>query len=709
MQRPVQSFLHSRDGGRDAAFLGVWGESKALEDGRSTIQCKFIGKPGATLSLSHLKPELAKVSALATKGLAHDYIVMTNAGVSGEAEAQIATAFQTAGAKVCRVFDGGWIEHQLRNRPTLRMMAPRVYGIGDLSLILDERAQIQARHMLSTLGDDLRCFVPTGAHQLAVAALQEKGFALLLGDPAAGKSTIAATLALGALDGGCVQTLFISRPDQLDHWNPHEKQFLWVDDAFGPNQLDIARVRDWNSALPMLETAVRAGAKIVFTSRNYIWSAAKQHLRLDRFKPLEESQVIIDVQELTATERAQILYNHIKTGTQPKAMVAALKPMLPAIAAHKRFLPEIARRLGDPRFTRGLKLDSYSLNRFVEEPIDFLKKVLASLDDASQAAIALIFLSADGAVLSPIKPTEDLALVCDLLDVTPAALRRAMEHLRDSLTLLVLHPQGPRWTYRHPTVADAFGAIVAESPERVTLYVRGVKVSRLVTEAACGVPNKPNLVQVPPSLYGEVAERLENARLDNALQHFLAYRCDRAFLEIFVSMRPEICQLGNTLGIWLANDTTLALLVRLHAFGLLPEQGRKLAVQTLLENAYGMFEVGFLEAKDGTSLFTPNELSAFETELNEVWLKDPIATMKRWRDQVGKDGEHYLDDLQDALRYVENYLKARPFASPDFATFRSMIDEWLGELPEEEAPLTKAPAPPDAPVEIQAIFDDIDS
>ncbi|WP_216074039.1 hypothetical protein, partial [Acinetobacter baumannii] len=76
----------------------------------------------------------------------------------------------------------------------------------------------------------------TEAYRQALAALHEHGFVILLGDPASGKSTIAAILALGALDDGCLGALKINAPDQISLWHPGEKQFLWVDDAFGPNQ-----------------------------------------------------------------------------------------------------------------------------------------------------------------------------------------------------------------------------------------------------------------------------------------------------------------------------------------------------------------------------------------------------------------------------------------------------------------------------------------
>ena len=84
------------------------------------------------------------------------------------------------------------------------MMVPRLYGLGDLSQNIDERAYLQARFILSAMGDDLAAFVTTVAHRQSVEALQQHRFVLLLGDPASGKSTIGASLAIGALDDGAV-------------------------------------------------------------------------------------------------------------------------------------------------------------------------------------------------------------------------------------------------------------------------------------------------------------------------------------------------------------------------------------------------------------------------------------------------------------------------------------------------------------------------
>src|SRR5688572_3402472 len=103
LKRPVQSFLPTNDAGRDGAFVGRW-EGQDSSAGSSTIQCKYTSKPDVNLSLSHLTDELEKAAALAKKGLAADYIVMTNHPITGRSEARIKEAFEAVGVGNCRVF-----------------------------------------------------------------------------------------------------------------------------------------------------------------------------------------------------------------------------------------------------------------------------------------------------------------------------------------------------------------------------------------------------------------------------------------------------------------------------------------------------------------------------------------------------------------------------------------------------------------------------
>lgn len=666
LKRPVQTFLGSNDGGRDAAFLGRWGETDNLA-GKSTIQCKFLGKPGANLTLSDLKDELPKAEALAAQGLADDYVILTNAGISGDADKQICAAFEAVGVKTCRTFGGTWITQQLIENAKLRMLVPRIYGIGDLSHIITGHGYKQAKAILESMGSDLSCFVPTQAYRSAVKALQEHGFVILLGDPASGKSTIAAILALGAIDDGCLGALKINAPDQLNLWHPGEKQFLWVDDAFGPNQFDITRMSRWNAELGALRAAVEGGARVVFTSRNYIWEAARPHLKTGAFPLFKESQVVVNVHALSDDERAQMLYNHVRR-VQPQTVRSRLKPHLAAVAGNKAFLPETARRLGDPLFTKNLTLSRERLVRLVEHPVEFLTEVLEQLDEPSRAAIALIFLNSQTGVPSPIAETPALQMVTRLMGVTLAELARAMQHLNDSLTRLVSEEDGDRWTFRHPTVTDAFASVVAASPELVELYAHGAKLDRLLREAACQPKAATEgRIRIPPAFYPALIARLKLQPLDEALMSFLGARCEKAFLTQMIAARPDLLEWAARAT---ANNLSLSgrlLIAAMASWGLLPEDIRLALVADIQEHSITWLNAKPLSDTILRQVFTAEEFEAYTVAFRKEWLSDIPSVF-------GQLGSYSSDDeIGLYTDFKENLQEARAF-------FQLEEDEAFDEL-----------------------------
>jgi hypothetical protein len=268
LKRPVQSFLPSGDAGRDGAFIGTW-DSADAGAGSSTIQCKFTSKFDENLTLSGLSDELAKASALASRGLASDYIILTNHPVTGKSDLAIRDAFKGAGVGECRIFHRDWIVDRIRASPRLRMLAPRLYGMGDLSDLLDARAYRQAQLILSELGDGLRRLVVTDAHRRSVRAMNQHSLVVLLGAPASGKSTIGAGLAIGAADAWACHTIKATSPEELrDRINPDESQFFWVDDAWGSTQYQRDRTEAWNQVFPLMQAALKRGTRFLITSRD---------------------------------------------------------------------------------------------------------------------------------------------------------------------------------------------------------------------------------------------------------------------------------------------------------------------------------------------------------------------------------------------------------------------------------------------------------
>jgi hypothetical protein len=316
----VQSFLDTNDGGRDGAFSGDWSQQSGESlSGRFVIQCKFTGRAGYAITISDLEEEFKKAQRLVIRGECDVYILMTNAGVSGETELKIAEKFKISGVSEVRVFGSTWIEDQIRDSKHLRMMVPRVYGLGDLSQILDERAYAQATAVLESMREDLAKIVLTESYRKAARALDTHHFVLLVGEPASGKTTIASLLAVSSADQWGASVVKLTTPKSVvDHWNPHENsQLFWIDDAFGVTQYESGLVSGWNHVLNEVKAILRQGNRVVMTSQDCIYNRARQDLKEGAFPLFQESQVLIDVHDLTVDERQQILYNHLKREHSP--------------------------------------------------------------------------------------------------------------------------------------------------------------------------------------------------------------------------------------------------------------------------------------------------------------------------------------------------------------------------------------------------------
>jgi hypothetical protein len=657
----VEQFFESNDGGRDGAFRGVWHPQKGESlEGTFTVQCKFTSKRDKQLAAQDLKEEIEKASRLAERGLAENYVLMTNAHLTGTSVEKIQEQLLSIkGIKQVRTYGRQWIIQVIAESSRLRMLVPRLYGLGDLTQILDERAYSQATELLASLGDDLAKFVITNVYRQSAKALVDHGFVLLLGEPAAGKSTIAAALAVAALDEWGCRTLKINSPQGFkDHWNPNEpKQFFWVDDAFGSTQFELDTATGWNRVLPDMHAAIRRGAKVLFTSRDYIYRAARKLLKESAFPLLTESQVIVAVEQLETKEREQILYNHIKLGRQPEDFRSHIKPFLQMISAATDFKPEIARRLGDPVFTRSLSISKDGVNDFVSNPIDHLKEVLATLDDGSRAALALVFMRG-GSVVSPIEllPAEQQAL--QLLGGTISSVREAMNAMNGSLVLGVREGGRQRWIFKHPTIRDAFASLVAEDTELLDIYLNGAPPERLLKEVTCGDVGLEGVkVVVTVDRFEIIRGRFETLLLTNRqvrdrFYRFLTWRCSCEFLAYYVQKHVELI---DQLQVWSFLDAVddMGVIVRLHECGVLPEAKRKMVVEQIARLAVETPDAGFLDEKR-RQILHEDELESILQKVKAELLPSLGDMISTWRGNVDGDIDQYFDPFLSTLHAYEN-------------------------------------------------------
>lgn len=187
--RPVEIFREAQDGGQDAVFLIP---SPSNEQFIGTVQCKHTSDAGKALKVGDLSTEIGNVEELVKAGQADTYVFMTNMSVDAPVAAAMRAKLRELGVRKPHILGRQYIVRVIRSSTRLRALVPQVYGLGDLTSIVDERLSEQSRALLDGWIPKLRTYVPTRAHRDAVNAISEHGVVLLLGNPASGKSAIGA-------------------------------------------------------------------------------------------------------------------------------------------------------------------------------------------------------------------------------------------------------------------------------------------------------------------------------------------------------------------------------------------------------------------------------------------------------------------------------------------------------------------------------------
>ena len=662
MGQSFQSFTVGPDGGRDGAFYGTWeAQCGDILSGNFTIQCKHSSKPERNLNNSAIQDELAKIEHLAADGLADIYILVTNLKLPGNVEKTARHAIQAAGAGTARIYGPRWIDAKISENPRLRRLVPRLYGLGDLTQIMTHQAYRQARRTLEHLAPDLVTFVPTDSYRKCAHALRECGFVLLLGEPACGKTMIANLLALSAADEWELQTLLLTCPEDLTRlWNPDDPgQFFWVDDAFGSTQYDPGRAREWNHRLPLLKTAIGKGARAVFTSRDYIFRAAMNDLKTSSFELFQDSRVTIQVELLTKFERQQILYNHLKCGKQSLEFRGTVKPWLAQAAATPKFLPEIARRFADPRFTKDILPTGASVTNFFNKPVEWLERVLSNLAGPEKAAIALIFIEG-GRISIPIPEDTRILRTISTMRSTLGNVKAAMNSLDDSLVRRTREDGREYWRFRHPTVQDAFASHVGSNPELIDIYLAGVPTERLMDEVTCGDMNLDGVkIVVATDRFPAVLSKLrtvkrESLALFDPLSAFLRRRCSGEFLKQYFSQIEPMEALPSQIGFLQKYDDALILLCRLHASQLLPEPIRRTAVKRIADLAIQWCSCEFTE-EPIVQLFGVGEKNTLLAELSDVLFSNASDIIEEIRTSWDEEDDptELFSILKTTLQYFE--------------------------------------------------------
>lgn len=649
----VAVYREAQDGGQDAVFR--LSQASNLES-VGTAQCKFSSKRDQRLRASDITAELAHVEQLLIDGMADDYYFITSMGVDADVAHQVRTKLHALGVARPVVVGKEWLLLQIRASPRLRALVPRVYGLGDLSTILDERCAAQTSALLGDHRKTLSVYVPTESHLAAVNILSKHKLVLLLGAPATGKTTLAAILATMAVDEGGLQVFKCDGPIELrQHWNPHEpKRLYWIDDAFGANILMSDYVNAWMEFMPRLKVAIDQGCHFIMTSRTHIWNEAHQRIGSRNHPLLANRVAVVDVGKLSSPEREQILYNHLKAGNQPSLWKDRIKDYLPSLVQEERLLPELARRLADSEFTGHIQKLPEDLQRFVAQPQKFLVQTFEELGDEKRAALTLVFL-AKSKLPVHLLPENDADLVAENYGVTKSAMTESLRQLDGSLVVRRNDGDKAYWAFWHPTFADAISEILSKRPDLVDVYVRGVSIETLLAEVVCeGATHIRDAVVVPLSGSRQLVERLletpDEPAANERLFAFLNRRIPNAVLKSVLERDPSIAGRKGSPPAWYRFARSEEILLRASAYrlALLSEDHRWDTVDTLIEGGTYSLDLSFLRRDDILALFKPQELMSLAGKVLAILDAELSEKIVACAEDADPDGD--IDDQFNTLR-----------------------------------------------------------
>jgi hypothetical protein len=676
----ANTFSPTRDMGIDGIVEPIRGrgtEDSVVIQAKHTSVFELLSKPT-------LLREMEKLVELSANFPISTYILVTNYRVGLSLRVAFSQHLQALGIKRGLIIGRENIVRRIRKSPKLRGMVPRLYGIGDLSQIIDERRIAQSSAILSTLRYELDKFVTTESYRLSIGALREHNILILLGDPAVGKSTIARCLAMAAIDEfSCAPVILNSFDEIANHWNPDdEKRLFWIDDAFGSTQLDQIATESFNKNLTFLNAAIKQGNKIILTSRSYIWNLSRSFTKIESLSNYISARVEIDVKQFTEFERAQIVYNHLQFGDQAADWIQRFRGFLPSVVRHRNFKPEVARRLGTNVFTGQLRPLASDVDQFVKNPAAFLEGTIQGFDDATKGALSAV-LMAGGALASPIETNEAVTTACRLFSCKAGEIARRLRALEGPFFRLEDGDDGDQyWRFSHPTIGEATATVATSSPELLDVYLDGAPVRRMIREVCCvGRHVQGAIIKVGKSRFTKLAERLKTLEAgDYDLILFLAWRSTRDFRQTFFDGNTVRPLAPHFSGRMLLNRPCIELISLLLGDGLCSDELRHEFIRTAKAAIIEDFDPEYLSHDIQTIMGE----SAFSASIETIWHALKTAPSLAISDlynniEDDSDPDTYFSNVIDYFEELKTFFPTEDHDLVQGTLFEA-IDEAVAEI-----------------------------
>jgi hypothetical protein len=202
---------------------------------------------------------------------------------------------------------------------------------------------------------------------------------------------------------------------------------------------------------------------------------------------------------------------------------------------------------------------------------------------------------------------------------------------------------------------------------------------------------------------------------ERALQGFLARRCTKEFLSLFLHRNPNLLDQVSQPGLYLDTVPEVRLAKRLHEFGLLPEDKRKQFVETVSNYALEGEDADALDDKEIRSIFTDGEFSDLVHKARTELLPRLDDVRRKWESDYSpsRSPENHMQQFLEFLDSLKHRFSKDKKAIEVIEREIQCTNEWIDENKEKEPEMSPRKLgkieQPENSYSTRNIFDDIDA
>ena len=308
----LESFTAGRDTGINLRYALVRDEPDII------IQAKHYAKSGFNKLKGDLgRTELPKILRLAPRR----YLLATSVPLTRKRKAdllELLTPYVISTADIVGAED---INDMLRRHPEIERSHFKLWLTSTevLQTVLQHAIYMRSLSLQEGLVHKARVYVPNRSFSLADHLLNTHHVCIIAGVPSIGKGLLAEMLLVAYIHRGYEPVLIsedISEGSAVFSSGP---QIFYYDDFLGQTSSSekLAKNEDARLLAFMNQIASSSNKRLILTTREYILRrAAQRYERLDRVSS-SFHRVVINLEDYTRLERAQILYNHLYFSSLP--------------------------------------------------------------------------------------------------------------------------------------------------------------------------------------------------------------------------------------------------------------------------------------------------------------------------------------------------------------------------------------------------------